>query len=150
MVPSYFVSANSFLDAIFMLNSGSSSVGYRKLYAFSSVCVANSSGDGDGEPSPSSSPSGDFKPRFENCLLKCSIDFFSASPFSFKNLFCCFLDFLEISGLKINSFCCCCCSGDIFERRRSCKSSWYRYSLPSDTDDADADVANSSDDCACT
>ena len=130
MVPSYFVSANSFLDAIFMLNSGSSNVGYRKLYAFSSVCVPNSSGEGVPSPSPSSSsssssPCGDFKPRFENCLLKYSIDFFSASPFSFKNLFCCFLDFLDISGLKINSFCCCCCSGDIFKRRRSCKSFWY-------------------------
>ena len=122
MVPSYFVSANSFLDAIFMLNSGSSSVGYKKLYVFSYVWLPNSSGIG--VPSPSPCPLG-------NCLLKCSIDSFSASPFSFKNLFCCFLDFLDISGLKINSFCCSCCSGDIFERRRSCNSSWYLDSLPS-------------------
>ena len=144
------MSANSLLDAIFMLNWGSSSVGYRKLYAFSDVCVSNSSGegegDGDGEPSPSTSEF--FKPRFENCWLKCSIDSFSALPFSFKNIFCCFLLFLDISGLKINSFCCSCCWGDIFERRRSCNTSWYLDSLPSLLP-SESLVSISSDDGAC-
>ncbi len=100
------------------------------MYAVSSVCVSSSSSSGGEGDMYSPSIRDILSPfNFENSLLKCSIDNASASPFSLKNLFCCLFDFLDKSGLNINSFCLSRSCGEMFAAKRSCKSSWNSNSF---------------------